>query len=278
MIHNRRIFIATKHNKEAVIEALFKSEFNSDCFTSANFDTDVLGTFSGEITRKESALNTLRAKCDLGQNESNCDLVIASEGSFGPHPTIGIGLANQELVMLKDYKNNLEIVAHEISFDTNFNGQLVSNLSDLLDFAKATKFPSHGLILRKNETDCSSIHKGITNYDELEKTFFKLIKEFPAVYVETDMRANFNPMRMKVIEKATENLIKKIKNFCPNCSIPGFDIVKINQGLLCENCHLPTRSTLSYTYQCAKCKYIEEKKYPREIKFEDPTFCDNCNP
>lgn len=278
MISNRPLFIATKHSKETVIEPLFSSEFNSDCFTSIDFDTDVLGTFSGEIPRNDSALNTLRAKCELGYKTSNCDLVIASEGSFGPHPTIGFGLADQELVMLKDFKNDLEIVAYEISFDTNFNGKLITNLVDLADFAKAANFPSHGLILRESETDTKQIHKGIVTYDELESTFSDLMKQFPSVYVETDMRANFNPMRMKVIKKATLNLIKKIKNLCPSCKIPGFDIVKVNSGLPCENCHLPTRSTLSHTYQCAKCHYIEEVKYPRGIKFEDPTFCDNCNP
>jgi hypothetical protein len=53
--------------------------------------------------------------------------------------------------------------------------------------------------------------------------------------------------------KATQNLIEKIKHLCPNCSTPGFDIVTAQAGLPCENCSLPTRSTLSYLYQCKKC-------------------------
>jgi hypothetical protein len=92
------------------------------------------------------------------------------------------------------------------------------------------------------------------------------------------MRAMFNPTRMKVIEQVTHKLIEKIKSLCPNCALPGFDIVHANTGLPCENCLLPTRSTLSYLYQCKKCCYEKELHYPRGIKFEDPTYCDNCNP
>lgn len=36
------------------------------------------------------------------------------------------------------------------------------------------------------------------------------------------MRLVFNPTRMNVIEKVTEQLVEKIKSVCPNCKIPGF--------------------------------------------------------
>ena len=87
-----------------------------------------------------------------------------------------------------------------------------------------------------------------------------------------------NPSRMNVIEKVAQKLIDKIKNNCPNCNLPGFDIVRSNAGLLCENCYLPTRSTLSHLYKCKKCSFEQEQFYPRGIKYEEPTFCDNCNP
>lgn len=56
----------------------------------------------------------------------------------------------------------------------------------------------------------------------LMKTFEELFSKYKSVYTETDMRSVFNPTRMNVIEKATEQLVEKIKSVCPNCKIPGF--------------------------------------------------------
>ena len=278
MFEGRNLLIATKHQKERVITPLFHTEFGVHCFTSYVFDTDSLGTFSGEIDRKEDALTTLRNKCILASSAINCDLVVASEGSFGAHPTIFFAQANEELIMLKDFKNNLEIVAREISMDTNFNGQKVENEAELIAFSKKVNFPSHGIILKPSEKNYSKILKGIVFEEILIANFYDLKNEFGTVYAETDMRALFNPTRMKVIEMAAQKLIKKIKKLCPNCKTPGFDIVAANAGLPCENCSLPTKSTLSYLYQCKKCEYKEEQLYPRGIQFEEPTYCDNCNP
>lgn len=261
-----------------MISPLFLNEFGVNCFTSDVFDTDSLGTFSGEISRKDDTLTTLRNKCILANKATNCDLVIASEGSFGAHPSIFFAQADEELVMLKDFKNDLEIVAQEISLDTNFDGKTISSEVELNEFANKVQFPSHGIILKSDEKNSSKIIKGIVNKDRLIKTFCELREEYPTVYVETDMRAQFNPTRMKVIEKATQSLIQKIKNECPNCKTPGFDIVATNPGLCCESCYFPTRSTLSHLYQCKKCDFKQEKKFPRGIEFEDPTYCDNCNP
>jgi hypothetical protein len=278
MFTERKLLIATKHQKESVIAPIFWEEFRNYYFTSDAFDTDSLGTFSGEIDRKEDALSTLREKCTIANKATNCDLVVASEGSFGAHPTLFFAQANEELMMLKDFKNDIEIVAREISMETNFNGKSITNEADLLEFAEKVNFPSHAIILKPEEKNYSKIIKGINDKDVLLKSYNELKEEFNSVYAETDMRAMFNPTRMKVIEQVTHKLIEKIKSLCPNCALPGFDIVHANTGLPCENCLLPTRSTLSYLYQCKKCCYEKELHYPRGIKFEDPTYCDNCNP
>lgn len=278
MLKGRTLFIATKHQKEQVIAPIFEKEYGVICCTSEVFDTDLLGTFSGEIERKEDALTTLRNKCIGTSIATNCDLVLASEGSFGPHPSIFFANADVELVMLKDFKNDLEIVAREISMETNFNGKTITSENELLAFAKQVQFPSHGIILRPAEKVYSKIYKGIASESLLLKHFHELKSEFVSVYAETDMRALFNPTRMKVIEKATQNLIEKINHLCPNCNTPGFDIVTVQAGLPCENCSLPTRSTLNHVYQCKKCIHTENKFYPRGIQFEDPMYCDNCNP
>ena len=278
MFKKRPLLIATKHGKESVIKPLFEKEFGVNCFISNLFDTDSLGTFTGEISRKDDAITTLRNKCILGHKATNCDLVIASEGSFGAHPTLFFATANEESVMLKDFKNNLEIVAREISFETNFDGKTILTELELIEFTIKVNFPSHGIILKSGEHNPTKIIKENYLKVDLLKNFNKLNKNFSTVFVETDMRAQFNPTRMKVIEKATQNLIQKIKNCCPSCKTPGFDIISVKPGLPCKNCFFPTRSTLSHSYQCKKCNFKEEKIFPRGIEFEDPTYCNFCNP
>lgn len=278
MVEERKLLIATKHQKEKVIAPLFWREFRNYCFTSDTFDTDILGTFSGEIDRKEDALSTVRKKCVLASEATKCDLVIASEGSFGAHPSLFFAHVNEELIMLKDFKNDIEIVAKEVSMETNFNGKTINSEDDLLEFAKRVSFPSHAIILKPEKNNFSKIFKGVNSKEVLLKNYKQLKHEFNSVYVETDMRAMHNPTRMKLIEKVTLKLIDKIKNSCPKCALPGFDIVIATPGLPCENCLLPTRSTLSYLYQCKKCCFEKVLFYPRELKYEDPTYCDYCNP
>lgn len=276
--NNRRIIIATHHQKEQVIAPLLKSHFNIDCFVPQNYDTDRFGTFSGEIERTQSPLETLRKKCLVAMNEFDYDLGIASEGSFGPHPTLFFGHADDELVLIIDKKNDLEIIAREISLETNFNSETISSLVELKEFANKAHFPSHALILKAENEQNSKIIKAIQTWDELENHFINLKKGYAKIEVETDMRAHLNPTRMKVIEMAMEKLIQKMKNCCPNCQTPGFDVKEIIKGLPCEWCHNPTNSTKAFRYECKKCNFSKTENYPNDKKVESPEFCDYCNP
>ncbi|HEX8576546.1 MAG TPA: DUF6671 family protein [Flavobacterium sp.] len=278
MFQRRKLLIVTKHHKEQVIAPILEKELGVTCFVSDTIDTDTLGTFSGEIDRSEDALNTLRKKCMLGIQHHNVDLVVASEGSFGPHPSVFFAHADEELLMIIDTKNDLEIIAREISLDTNFNGSQVTSESRLTAFAEQAKFPSHALILKPSENNFSKIVKGITSIEELIQHFHKFVSEFGKAYVETDMRAMYNPTRMAVIATAAEKLVTTIKNCCPNCHTPGFSVNSVKSGLPCEICNFPTKSTLSFIYKCKKCLYESEEKFPHQKYTEDPMYCDYCNP
>lgn len=278
MFQGRRILIATNHGKEAVISPLLEKELNLKCELVENLQTDSLGTFSGEIDRVSDSLTTLRNKCLLGLKEADCDLVIASEGSFGAHLSLFFVQANEELVMLLDTKNTIEITAKSISITTNFDAKEISNWAELKDFAEKALFPSHGLILRPSKSDYSEIYKGVSDWVALESIFNKLKKNHAVIYVETDVRAMFNPTRMKNIEQATLKLIEKINSKCPECQCPGFDVTEVISGLPCEWCNRPTESTLTHISTCKKCSYQQENKFPNGKELESPEFCNHCNP
>jgi hypothetical protein len=275
---NRRLIIATKHKKEAVISPILEDKLGVRCFIGEEFDTDTFGTFSGEIERQQDALETIRLKCLVAMDKNNCDLAVASEGSFGPHPSLYFANADDELIMLIDKKNNLEIIAREISLETNFNAKLIRNKSELIDFAKAVHFPSHALIIKRDQNDHSFLRKGINDEALLLEYFDYCIANFGQAYIETDMRAMHNPTRMKVIESALNKLIQNIKSTCPNCNTPGFVVKEVISGLPCEVCNFPTKSTLFHNYGCSSCGLEEKKMFPHEKEFEDPIYCNRCNP
>lgn len=278
MFENRKLLIATMHQKESVIAPIFEKELGVICFVNDTFDTDTLGTFTGEVERILDPISTAREKCLRAMKLSNCDLGVASEGSFGSHPSVFFASADDEFLIFIDTLNNIEIIARELSTSTNFNGRQIQTQKELFEFADQIGFPSHGLILRKSNDENTDIHKGITDIENLKKSFEELYSKYNSVYAETDMRAMYNPTRMTVIEKATQKLVQKIKSTCPECQMPGFGVTDAKKGLECSLCGSPTNSTLSYVYTCQHCQFTKEAMYPHHKTTEDPMYCDYCNP
>ncbi|WP_291120033.1 DUF6671 family protein [Flavobacterium sp. UBA6135] len=274
----RKLIIATKHQKEKVISPLIEEHLGLEVFVPNDYDTDKFGTFTGEISRLDNALEAVRNKCLEAMDYYGYDLGIASEGSFGPHPSMFFAHADDELIVLIDKKNNLEVVARELSIETNFNAEKVTTFSELLEFAKQANFPSHGLILKDSENDFSKIIKDILDWEQLKLSYESLSAQSDEVWVETDMRAHRNPTRMKIIEKATQKLVAKLATLCPSCQTPGFDINKVIKGLPCKWCKYPTESTFAFQYSCQKCKHTILEKYPKGKHYESPEFCYHCNP
>jgi 6-pyruvoyl-tetrahydropterin synthase len=209
---------------------------------------------------------------------SNCDLGIASEGSFGPHPTLFFGHADDELLVFIDKKNDLEIYSRELSTETNFGGVAIRNLTEAEEFASKHGFPEHALIVKNRQENFDYIQKGVNNSSDLSHFVEECLSKYDSVYLETDMRAMYNPTRMKVIESAAQKLMKKINSKCPECKTHGFSVTEVKSGLRCEWCSSPTDSILYHLLTCQKCSFSEKEFYPNGKKFEDPMYCSFCNP
>jgi len=278
MFRDRRLLIATRHGKEKVIQPVLEKNLGVHCFVSHDFDTDQLGTFTGEIPRVDSPLETLRKKCLMAMEHTGADLAVASEGSFGPHPHVYMIPANEEFLILIDHVNQLEIIVRELSISTNFSSQEITSYDSLKNFAESAGFPSHALILRDDRDSTRDVVKGIQDEQVLKNEFERMIRQYGKLYAETDMRAMNNPKRMEVIAAATVKLVTLVHQTCPVCGTPGFDIIKIIPGLPCANCSLPTRSAHSHMYGCKKCGCEKEELSPNKKETEDPMYCDYCNP
>ncbi|MFN8416679.1 MAG: DUF6671 family protein [Cytophagaceae bacterium] len=276
MFRNRDLLIATMHQKETVIAPILEKEIGVICSISSQLNTDLLGTFSGEVERVDTPTEAAKKKCMLAMELSGCDLAIASEGSFGPHPYIPFLSCDEEILFFYDRKNNLEIVAREISLETNFAKEEIKTLEDLQAFTKRVLFPSHGLIVK--DVHQNIICKGVKDEQKLKALFTEVTTRGSSLWLETDMRALYNPTRMTVIEKTTHKLVEMLKSTCPKCSYPGFTVDQVVSGLPCKSCQRPTRSALKYIYRCKKCSYDQEEIFPNHKSEEDPMYCDFCNP
>ncbi len=278
MFCGRKLLIVTKHGKERVIAPLATQSMGVECVVAEAFDTDLLGTFTGEVEREGDALTVLRRKCHEGLALYGYDLAIASEGSFGPHPAIPIAPGDDELLMLVDIANKLEIVVRELTVDTNFNSAEIRSKEELDTFLSICRFPDHGVIVRKSENDLGMIAKGIHDRRELERITHEYLKLFGSFYIETDMRAMHNPTRMQTIGRAMAKLVAKAASLCPSCGTPGFGVTDVRSGLPCSACRCPTASTLSHIYCCTKCSHFSEVLHPYGKLTEDPMCCNMCNP
>lgn len=273
----RRLAIATKHSKETVIGPRAASALGVLPFVPSGLNTDLLGTFTGEIERLSDPLTTARMKCEIGMEIADCDLAIASEGSFGMHPAIPFVPCDEEWVVLMDKKNAIEIIGKKLSTKTNYSGQLCRTAEEVMAFAEKVHFPSHALILRSDKDTNTDIFKGITEKDDLISAFKSMTSLYGHAFVETDMRACYNPMRMEVISQATDVMLEKAVTCCEKCHTPGFGITDAKAGLRCRQCNQPTQSIKAYLYSCKKCGHTKELPNPKAA-FEEPMYCDFCNP
>ena len=276
---NRKIVIATMHGKETVIGPILKDSLELKHITLLDFNTDKYGTFTGEVKRYGNQLEAARKKAYKAMELANTDLAIASEGSFDAHPSIPFIQSNLELVLFVDKKNNLEIVGHYRTSDTNIDAKYIKSIDEALAFADSVGFPRHGVIVRKNKNIKYGIHKNINTKEDLILIVGKILKGFftKKIYIETDMRAYKNPTRMKAIEQATLDLIKNINLICPKCETPGFVVNDIKKGLQCASCSLPTEIPTHEISLCKKCNHQEIKEVKKYGKFADPMYCDYCN-
>lgn len=267
----------TQHGKEHLIGPLFQEALGCTILRAKGYDTDFLGTFSGEIQRDESQLITARKKARIGMELTGASQGIASEGAFVPDPFGGLMPWNIEMLVWLDDENQLEIVGMAQGPARNLQRALGS-ISELEKFANEAGFPQHHLILRpQTETD-TRVRKGLCDWETLQQDFIDCLHESKnqLVCAENDLRAFCNPTRQSMIRRAAEDLIKKISSACPACSMPGFAVYAHHAGLPCRMCGDATKLAKSYLWSCAVCHHKAET--PSLDVHAEPSRCDRCNP
>jgi hypothetical protein len=278
----RRACIATKHGKEAALGPVIQDSLGMTIEpVPAGFDSDRFGTFSGTIPRPGSALDAARAKARLAMELGADDVVIASEGSFSPHPEVPMVTLAVELALLIDARNGIEVVGWHRSLQSNHASCDFESAAQAVTFAQQVGFPSHGVLLVIGDP-AVRVFEHASRAIELQKQAEQCLSLAATMRVRcralSDMRAHRNPTRMAAIALAGQDLVQRALTSCPRCEAPGFGLDRHVQGLPCRDCGAPTSFTRVEVYACPQCRHETERERPDGLLAAEPGNCPECNP
>ncbi len=267
----------TQHGKETLLAPLLEPVFGCRIQRVEGYDTDQLGTFSGEVRRLDNQIETARQKARIGMALSGLHLGIASEGAVVSDPMSGLVPWNIEVLVWLDQQAEFEVIGIAQGPALSLH-RAVQTFTDLETFATHAGFPTHHLVMRPESESDRRIYKGISDWAQLKQTFIDCQKQAANgyVHVEHDHRAFCHPTRQAMIRNAAQDLLKKFQSMCPRCETPGFAVTAHTAGLPCLACGRPTSLPRAYTLRCNACHHTEER--PSSESTADPSRCDTCNP
>jgi len=265
--------ITTQHAKEKLIApALAPLGIE---LVHHNFNTDSLGTFSGEIPRTHSQRETAFKKARIGMEVTGMKYGIASEGSIVADPLVPLINSAIESIAWIDDVTGIEIIEFERGTEVVAVKTEVSSIDDLGDFLERADFPNHALIAYPASKKGPN-YKGLRELAALEDAISSITKVESAV-IESDLRAHMSPSRSEVIQRCAEKLAVRLACLCSGCGTPGFGAIGSICGLSCEQCgEIVERAISGELRGCAKCEFREEKLNGKSGV--SAAQCERCNP
>jgi len=265
----------TKHDKAKLVTKHF-NEILGMQVQEVFVDTDVFGTFSGEIERVGTPLETAVKKARVGIETTGNPFAIASEGSIGPDPIFGFINANIETMVFVD--DELDIQVHETIKSNEIVAFTTSTLkNNLEEFLKKADFPNHALIVKPNNGQGAI--KGIRDLTELEAAIGKSrdLSTDGHATIESDLRAMCSPSRQKNISAVALKLVKRLATTCPDCQTPGWGLKSYVRGVECSECgDFSADAIKQEILGCFNCEYSALGAVINVTL--DPARCMSCNP
>ncbi len=278
---NTKAVLTTKHGKELLITKPFRLGLGIEVITPDGVDTDMLGTFAGEIPRVGSMQEIIIKKARIGMELSGLPFGIASEGSYGPHPYIPFISSDLEMLVFIDDKLGFVLIEQLLTAKTNFAHAEVKENEYPIEFLQCISFPQNGIIVKpKTAKKIDMLYKGIRNDIELRNAIKNCTKasDDGIAHLETDMRAHMNNLRRQAIRKLCFKLIRRLRQHCPICKTPGWGLMDIKKGLPCEACGASTELIQTEIIGCTKCAYQEYKSRSDNKIYAEAVYCPCCNP
>ena len=275
------IVLTSKHEKLSLIQPAFQ-EIAGLTLAEEALDTDLLGTFSGEVERIFPPLETAIRKAELGLIKTGANLGLASEGSIGPDPLIPFAISNIEHMVLVDKIRGLIISESFRSFEIVKVSEVVAPGQNLKKLMWSVGFPEQKLIAMPNQVDGEgSLNpiKAIFTRESLLDAIAECASQSKdgKARIEPDYRAHNSPSRAKNIIKVAEMLATRVSKLCPTCNCPGWGKVGYNYGLNCEACD--THDSTAMRQEVLGCASCDQKLagvvLATNLRAEN---CQQCNP
>ena len=274
----KKAVLTSKHKKLPLIEIPFRESLSIEV-VELPLDTDMLGTFSGEVKRTSTPIETAVKKARLGMQATGLPLGIASEGSIAPNPNVPWIQSDLEIMVFVDSDRDLVITESFLSHDIVATSIEITPGDQIDDFLQKSDFPRHALIVHPVQPVTPLYRKGITSLSELHKAIDECAhySAISKVRIESDLRAMHSPSRQLNIEKTAQLLAARVAALCPSCSTPGWGRTGYEYGVECSLCgELNKQIAKSEIVSCLKCDLRQSGRIINESI--DPARCNLCNP
>ena len=251
----QRIGLATIHGKDRAIVPPFRRVLGADVVVAPNLDTDLLGTFSGEVPRPDALVETCVLKAELAFRSLDVDCALANEGSYGPIDRVPLVPSGMEIMAFIDRKRGVRIIETMATDHTNWRlWRFKVGDPRVVPAVKAMGFPRFGVFViagsdpSRPVKDLATIAQVVAAVDrEASRS-----EDGEAILI-ADMRAHRNPTRMGVLRALSWQLAKRLERLCPRCRAPGFGPIGVRRGLPCEACGEPTHWIAFVIDGCSAC-------------------------
>lgn len=272
----KKIALATKHGKLAQIAQAFET-LRDWQIELVEIDTDVYGTFIGEVPRLLTPRDAAIGKARAGALHAGCDYGIASEGTIGPHPQIPFINSDFEVMAFVDLKNDFAVVETLMSPEIQAHSAIVKHDTNLDELFTKLDLPAHAANIIVSLDGKRHFTKGIHQPEELQRVIAEALEQAAKVEVENDFRAMSSPSRQANIAALAEKLAARIGTHCPACNQIGWGSVGFEYGLPCSDClELAASVAHSQKLACVTCDFSELRSLGRDSV--DPARCELCNP
>lgn len=278
----RRIALATMHGKAAAVGPAVRRHLGADLVVPPDLDTDAFGTFAGDVPRTGTMGETALAKARAGMAACGERLGLASEGTFGPHPTVPFLTSGLELMVFVDDDRDLVVFESLVDPAPRFDRTVVGPDDDVGPLLARADLPRHALVVAPHAPAAAGegIARGLRDPDAVPAAVLAAAARSAdgLAAVTTDLRAHLNPTRMATLARLADALCHRLATPCPACDAPGFGRLRAEPGLPCGLCGTPTGESVGMLFGCAACDHRALRPRADGRTSADPGSCPACNP
>ncbi|MEO6918182.1 MAG: DUF6671 family protein [Collimonas sp.] len=213
------VLIATMHGKEAVLGPLL-ADLGFKVLLPLGYDTDALGTFSGDVRRPGTAFEAALEKARRACVATGVMRAVSSEGSYRPCQTLFPGARSAELLAFVDLENNFSCVEYLTDLPTRFvKGRVPPDLGapETQALLSAMDWPSVKAMVVPFDPGFgvlpTQVFKGLGDEAALAQAMLECAAQSSdgLVHLETDLRAHMNPTRMASVAKVGKHLSERLR-------------------------------------------------------------------